>query len=219
MTDFDPTCPYGIVQKGKEFFPQFEGKDIPSQTKEGPKKFGNLEGVKKYLRKILSYRVKLSTEHFRKYNVPLNGMNPHEHDWLSSVDSMVPQVVAYDPVPVKKEVVPQRTAMLMKYIVVQSEDEHGNIHELPIMFPYSLVHKAMKECTWRSLIESDHRFISCVGAGFCSLGTDKLGGLIVCFGESESLGIESRGELDTAAFARCARGESYTVVEKYNASV
>lgn len=106
--------------------------------------------------------------------------------------------------------------MLMKYVVLKSEDEHGHIHELPIMFPYVLIHKEMKECGWRALMQSEHRFIECVGAGFCNLDKGSKGELIVrCHGESESLGIKSRGALDEAAFSRCERGLTYTVTERF----
>lgn len=82
----------------------------------------------------------------------------------------------------------------MKYIVVEVT-QVGIVRELPFIFPEAFVHKSMFEYVQQEYL-SKYRAdsVRCVGAGFInSVGLAPAGG---CHGESESLGVKSRGELD-----------------------
>lgn len=82
----------------------------------------------------------------------------------------------------------------MKYIVVEVT-QAGIVRELPFIFPEAFVHKSMFGYVQREyLFEHQADSVRCVGAGFInSVGVAPAGG---CYGESESLGVKSRGELD-----------------------
>lgn len=81
--------------------------------------------------------------------------------------------------------------MKAKYIVIKSGDE-----ELIFVFPKAVVHKEMFAMV--KAIKDSHGpnwsrpyfNAVCVGAGFVGNGH--------CYGESESLGVVSRDEVDTA---------------------
>jgi hypothetical protein len=199
--------PYRILQKGDKFYPQIFKNNFGSE-RSGPKSFPNEETARKFMAKQARYRLKLSWEHRQKYATDRTEYDKYEQEWLNNIDKAPLVVEEPEPVVVKERVI--HTASVMKYIVIRSEDQRGHLHELPIMFPYVLIHKEMKECTWRALMESDHRFIECIGAGFCTIQNNR----IKCYGESESLGIKSRGKIDEQAFDRCERSETSTLVNR-----
>ena len=68
--------------------------------------------------------------------------------------------------------------MAMKYLILQTQDG-----ETPVIFPEFMYHDQLEEA-----LEHD----GVIAAGFIKLDKGKL----VCFGESSSLGIESRKEDD-----------------------
>lgn len=80
----------------------------------------------------------------------------------------------------------------MKYIVMKVVNKDVE-RELPILFPDALVHKTMAQIvTHIAFRDLGCASASCVAAGFISSAAVGAG----CYGESESLGIESRGEED-----------------------
>ena len=199
--------PYRILQKGDKFYPQIFNNNFGSE-RTGPKSFPKEEMARKYMQKQARYRLKLSWEHRQKYATDRTEYDQYEQQWLNDIDKAPLIVEEVAPEPVKERVI--HTASVMKYIVIRSEDVRGNLHELPVMFPYVLIHREMKECVWRALMESDHRFIECIGAGFCTIQNNR----IKCYGESESLGVKSRGKTDEQAFDRCERSETSTLVNR-----
>lgn len=106
--------------------------------------------------------------------------------------------------------------MQMKYIVVRANDFRTGKeqYELPIMFPHNIVHKDMYEMGAIYAVGDggDYRVNEILGAGFCDLRVDAEGNAYVyCWGESESLEVKSRGDLDNKAFARCQNLQSTRV--------
>lgn len=200
--------PYRILMKGNKFYPQRFEQNFGSE-RNGPKVYDTEAGARKYIKKQAEYAVRISKEYNTKYGKDRTEYDQYESSWLQDIDSA--ELVVEDEV-IVTHVAPVKSYVqnVMKYIVLKTEDSDGNYHELPIMFPYVLVHKEMKECTWRALCESDHRMVEVLGAGFCTTENNK----VKCYGESESLGIKSRGEQDQSAFARCQRSESSTIFER-----
>lgn len=217
----DLEMPYRILAKDGKFFPQ-RFKQMFGSKRHGATRYDTEADARKFIKKQATNRV-LASEQFLKKNgaPPPHGFMELEKKWLENIDS-APLVVEESPNWLQEKedtrIEEDRkhsqkfrfNPMQMKYIVVKSEDRCGNIHELPVMFAYALVHREMKECVWRALMESEHRFIEVVGAGFCTVENNA----VKCYGESESLGIGSRGKLDTQAFDRCERSETSTIVEK-----
>lgn len=208
----DLEMPYRILAKDGKFFPQ-RFKQMFGSKRHGATRYDTEAGARKHIKQQAAYRVLGSEQYFKKHGVAPHGFMEHEKKWLENIDSAPLVVEESQPEPVV-ETKPEKkfrfNPLEMKYIVVKSEDRNGRIHELPVMFAYALVHREMKECVWRALIESEHRFIEVVGAGFCTVENNA----VKCYGESESLGIGSRGKLDTQAFDRCERSETSTIVEK-----
>jgi hypothetical protein len=102
----------------------------------------------------------------------------------------------------------------MKYIMVQARlckrNEDDMTVLIPVTFSKVLVHSDMYEAVYHNLARDDDRDfgdIQCVGAGFVD---SALGGY-KCYGESESLKIASRGDLDSDVMnqMRYAHGFSY----------
>lgn len=207
----DLEMPYRILVKDGKFFPQ-RFKQMFVRKRHGATRYDTEAGARKHIRQRAAYSVLGSKQYLKKHGVAPHGFMEHEKRWLENIDKapLVVEEVQPETVEAKPEKKSRYNPMQMKYIVVKSEDRYGNIHELPVMFPYVLVHREMKECAWRALIESEHRFIEVVGAGFCTVENNA----VKCYGESESLGISSRGKLDTQAFDRCERSETSTIVEK-----
>lgn len=212
ISKLDPAelvMPYRILAKDDKFYPQLFKVNFGTERK-GPVRYDTEEGARKFLKKQADHRVLISAQYFKKHGKPHNAVVEHEKTWAENIHT-APLVVEESAPVVEEPKKPYRyNPMQMKYIVIKSEDRNGRVHELPVMFPYVLVHKEMKECVWRALMESDHRFIEVVGAGFCTVENN----VVKCYGESESLGISSRGKLDTQAFDRCERSETSTIVEK-----
>lgn len=102
--------------------------------------------------------------------------------------------------------------MQMKYIVVRANDFRTGTeqYEFPIMFPHNIVHKDMYDISVYAVGDGgDFRVNAILGAGFCEVQMDANGNAYVhCWGRSESLEIDSRGKLDSAAFARCQTEKS-----------
>jgi hypothetical protein len=86
-----------------------------------------------------------------------------------------------------------------KYIMVETRDESGDIHNIPVMFPKSINHDEMYEMTHRAIRRSGngHTPIKAISAGFCNYGQN---GKVFCRGRSETLRLESRKEVDEAIF-------------------
>lgn len=210
------TLPYRILLKDSQYYPQLNETNFGTGAR-GARAYATEDGARKFLRKQATNRLRLSLEYFKKYGKQSLNAHPDEQAWLNNIDTAELIVVPDEIVePVKHR---HMHEMVMKYVVLKSEDEQGNIHELPIMFPYVLIHKEMKECGWRALMKSEHSFIECVGAGFCSFTVLGDGSShVTCYGESESLGIQSRYELDNLAFARNARNQFSTITERRNAN-
>lgn len=82
----------------------------------------------------------------------------------------------------------------MKYIVI-SVKFGGMERELPFIFPDAIVHAQMFQyMSHQMTMRHDANSVTCVAAGFLSsVGVGTAG---QCHGESESLGIKSRGEED-----------------------
>lgn len=206
----DLVMPYRILLKDGKYFPQLFNNYFRSKRLDQTR-YDTEEDARKFLKKQATNRVVVSAQYLKKHGVaPSHGYMEHEKRWLENIDKAEVIAVVEESKPVEEPKKYRYNPMQMKYIVVKSEDAHGRIHELPVMFPYVLVHKEMKECVWRSLMEAEHRFIEVVGAGFCTVENN----FVNCYGESESLGIRSRGKLDTQAFDRCERSETSTIVEK-----
>lgn len=102
----------------------------------------------------------------------------------------------------------------MKYIMVEARLCKRNADDMTVLIPVTfskvLVHRDMFEAVYHNLARDDDRDfgdIKCVGAGFVD---SALGGYR-CHGESESLGIASRGDLDSDTMnqMRYAHGFSY----------
>lgn len=82
----------------------------------------------------------------------------------------------------------------MKYIVLQVITK-DIVRELPFIFPEAVVHSQMKNAMSRLLtFEYKADSVTCVSAGFISsIGVGTVG---QCYGESESIGVKSRGPED-----------------------
>jgi len=205
--------PYRILLKDGKYFPQMFNNYYRS-PRHDQTRYDTEADARKFIAKQAAYRVEIQKQYLKKHGQhdPKNLYVEYEEKWLRNIDKAEVIEIVEESAPVIEE--PKKpyryNPMQMKYIVIKSEDRNGRVHELPVMFPYVLVHKEMKECVWRALMESDHRFIEVVGAGFCTVENN----VVKCYGESESLGISSRGKLDTQAFDRCERSETSTIVEK-----
>ena len=81
--------------------------------------------------------------------------------------------------------------MGMKYIVLKINNGE-TVREWPVIFPDMMVHKQMYESMKFQLMRFHDQECSVIAAGSFSC----FGGEVRCFGESETLGIESRGEED-----------------------
>lgn len=81
--------------------------------------------------------------------------------------------------------------MGMKYIVVQIRNGE-TVREWPIIFPDMMVHKQIAETIKCHLMRHHDQDARIVAAGLFSC----FGGEVRCFGESETLNIESRGNED-----------------------
>lgn len=102
----------------------------------------------------------------------------------------------------------------MKYIMVQAQLSKRNEDDMTVLIPVTfskmLVHADMYEAVYHNLARDEDRDfgeIKCVGAGFVD---SALGGY-KCYGESESLTVASRGDLDSDVMnqMRYAHGFSY----------
>lgn len=95
----------------------------------------------------------------------------------------------------------------MKYIVLTLEKD-GLKRELPILFPSCLSHKEVADALKAMRVEHGNGWkrpladAEAVSAGF--LNSAQLMALdSTCFGRSESLGVESRGDQDSALITEC----------------
>lgn len=75
----------------------------------------------------------------------------------------------------------------MKYIVLEQIIGDGLKREIPIIFPNALTHAIVAECMMKS-----EELVGAVpiAAGFLDIDTEN------CYGESESLKLQSRGQQD-----------------------
>ena len=82
----------------------------------------------------------------------------------------------------------------MKYIVIEVITK-DIVRELPFIFPEAIVHSQMyKYMQHQMTMEHDADSVRCVAAGFLSI---QAGFGVECHGESESLNIKSREQVDT----------------------
>lgn len=82
----------------------------------------------------------------------------------------------------------------MKYIVLQTTPKNNEIkREFPIIFPDVLVHSEVAEQMQHSLMRQ-HITAKPVAAGFLNL----VGLNLNCGGRSETLNLDSRGDVDSA---------------------
>lgn len=82
----------------------------------------------------------------------------------------------------------------MKYIVIATK-LGGMERELPFIFPDAIVHARMFQyMSHQMTMHHGCNSVTCVAAGF--LSSVGVGALGQCYGNSESLGIKSRGEED-----------------------
>lgn len=81
--------------------------------------------------------------------------------------------------------------MGMKYIVMKINNG-GIAREWPIVFPDMMVHKQVAETIQWHLMRHHNMECRVVSAGSFSCFGDE----VRCFGESETLSLESRGEVD-----------------------
>lgn len=83
----------------------------------------------------------------------------------------------------------------MKYIVVEVTTK-DIVRELPFIFPEAIVHSQMyKYMQHQMTMEHNADSVRCVAAGF--LSSIQVGFGVECHGESESLNIKSREQVDT----------------------
>lgn len=79
----------------------------------------------------------------------------------------------------------------MKYVIMACHFG-GTEREMPFIFPDMIVHDHMKTYATHLLNSYKATHIECVSAGFCNFIMDEVN----CSGESESIGVKSRGERD-----------------------
>lgn len=79
----------------------------------------------------------------------------------------------------------------MKYIVMKVS-KGGDEFEMPFIFPNFFVHDHIRQYIEHISIKLRMGSVTCVAAGFCNFIMDEIN----CTGESESIGIKSRGEID-----------------------
>lgn len=104
-----------------------------------------------------------------------------------------------------------------KYIVIETRDESGDTHNIPVMFPKSINHDEMYEMTHRAIRRSGNGHIpgKAISAGFCNYGDN---GKVFCRGRSETLKLESRKEIDEALFQQVSTYGHTRVMGNKNAS-
>lgn len=86
----------------------------------------------------------------------------------------------------------------MKYIVVEVTTK-DIVRELPFIFPEAIVHAQMFQYMQHQMtMHHNADSVRCVGAGFIS--SVQVGFGIECHGESESLNIKSREQVDSDLF-------------------
>ena len=105
-----------------------------------------------------------------------------------------------------------------KYIVLETTDEDGATHNIPVMFPKSINHDKMYETTYMAIRKSGngHRPGKAISAGFCNYGDN---GKVFCRGHSETLKLESRKEIDEALFQQVSTYGTTRVAVKPDAKV
>jgi len=105
-----------------------------------------------------------------------------------------------------------------KYIVMETTDEDGATHNIPVMFPKSINHDKMYETTYMAIRKSGngHRPGKAISAGFCNYGQN---GNVFCRGRSETLKLESRKEVDEALFKQVSAYGTTRVAVKPDANV
>ena len=88
--------------------------------------------------------------------------------------------------------------MELKYVVLTD-----GLREYPIIFPKTMVHQVVAEyltCMLTVRHHADSKDVRAVGAGFINISS------LFCYGQSVSLDVDSRGEVDTVAI----RTNAYT---------
>lgn len=82
----------------------------------------------------------------------------------------------------------------MKYVIIQTDRPDGTKSVFPVILPDAIIHSEMSRATMRAIRESTGlgNEYGVVSAGF--IGLDG----VTCHGESESIGVNSRGKLDAA---------------------
>lgn len=97
---------------------------------------------------------------------------------------------------------------MMKYVVMSARwEQTDKVSEKIFLFDKSIIHADFVETMYMHKIGFPKRNIlialdgECVSAGFVQNSSNGLR----CYGTSESLGIESRPEIDTALLQNCYR--------------
>lgn len=199
--------PYGITKRDSKYYPTLFG-DMFGSRREGAKRFDTVEMARKFLKKQATNRLLMANTGMRKHGVYPTEYCQFAQKWLDTIDEAILFIE-----PEKKVVAPTVPARhysfgtTLKYIVAECHDERGNVHELPLIFPYILVHADMADTMRMSAREADLWKCEIVGAGFVTF--DEKGPNF--FGESESLGIKSRGDKDRDAFKRCEKNTTSTL--------
>jgi hypothetical protein len=95
----------------------------------------------------------------------------------------------------------------MKYVVIEVIMRSGVEMEIPIIFPDLLVHSEVADMLQLKLSQQfKDADIKPISAGFLSSLSIDSG---CCHGESESLGLKSRGMKDSALVTGCDYGSMY----------
>ena len=201
--------PYRIIKKDSKFFPQLMENYFA--RKGTPQVYNDEAGARKFLKKQAANRLLLAEQQMKKHGVYATEFCQYAQQWFDEIDN-APIVEIPDTVvaPVVKERRVHTFGTVVKYIVAEGTDERGNVHELPILFPYILVHADMADTVRMAAREADLWKFEIVGAGFVSYSNGEPN----FHGESESLGIKSRGIKDRDAFNRCEKNTTSTLVRK-----
>lgn len=94
----------------------------------------------------------------------------------------------------------------MKYVILRGSAVIGeDVHEMPFIFPGIVNHSDFK----RFRRFENFRDVEIVSAGFVEFGENGA----YCYGRSESLRMESRGEIDAAIINKANKHMHSTVID------
>lgn len=90
-----------------------------------------------------------------------------------------------------------------KYVVIECIDEHDAIYEYPIIFPKEIVQFDMSKAILGITDLKENYIAKIVSAGFLNMTPEG----VFCYGESESLGVSSREEIDSELIENMGRND------------